>query len=315
MRMGWILAYAMLCGVSPALHAQEPSARAWVDSTTFRIGDPITVHVEVEQAPSRINPLVNDTLGVFTVLEKDGFRGRSGTVNGTLTVAVYDSGTAVLPSIELGYVHAGDSSVHVVRTNPLVLTIRLVEVDTAGTFKDIKPVVDIPLTVGEISLIIGSIIGLVLLGMFVYTTVKRRTSEAPVEAYVPLLKPAHVLALEELAVLKEKRLWQQGLIKPYYSEVTEILRRYFEYRFGFMALEQTTDEILVALGRFERGDAVLGKTETMLRRADLVKFAKHQPAIPEHEEMLTLTYDIIEMTKVRPDTEAAQKQHAEGVNV
>ncbi len=315
MRMGPVLVFVVLLIVAPTLTAQEPSARAWVDSTVFRIGDPITVRVEVEQAPSRMNPLVNDTLGVFTVLDKGGFQERSGTVNGTLTVAVYDSGTAVLPPIELGYVRSGDSAVHVVRTNPLVLTIRLVEVDTAGTFKDIKPVISIPLTVAEISLIIGSAIGLVLLGMFIYSVVKRRKSEAPAEVYVPLLKPAHVLALEELGMLKDKRLWQQGLIKPYYSEVTGILRRYFENRFGFMALEQTTDEILVALRRFERGQGVLDKAETMLRRADLVKFAKHQPAIPEHEEMLVLAHDIIEMTKVRTEWATAQKEEAEGAHV
>lgn len=314
MRWRWVGVFVLLVVAAPSLLAGEPTARAWVDSTTFRIGDPIKVRIEVDGAPSRINPLVQDTLGVFTLLATEGFHERSGTVTGSLTVAVYDSGTAVLPPIELGYIQSGDSAVHVVRTNPVILTIRLVEVDTAGSFKDIKPVLSIPLTVAEISLLIGSAIGLVLLVMFVYSMVKRRRAEGATETYIPLLKPAHVLALEELAMLKEKRLWQQGLIKPYYSEVTEIIRRYFENRFGFRALEQTTDEILIALSMFERAHPVREKAETMLRRADLVKFAKHQPSIPEHEQMLELAHEIVDMTKVRTEPAVPEREHIEGAH-
>ncbi|MEK7249163.1 MAG: hypothetical protein AAB209_01950 [Bacteroidota bacterium] len=99
-------------------------------------------------------------------------------------------------------------------------------------------------------------------------------------------------------MLKEKRLWQQGLIKPYYTEVTEIIRRYFENRFGFMSLEKTTDETMGDLRRFSVAHSILEQTESILRRADLVKFAKYQPLIPEHEEMLTIAFDIVDRTKV-----------------
>jgi hypothetical protein len=36
----------------------------------------------------------------------------------------------------------------------------------------------------------------------------------------------------------------KGLIKEYYTEVTEIIRRYIERRYGIEALEMTTEEIL-----------------------------------------------------------------------
>jgi hypothetical protein len=42
----------------------------------------------------------------------------------------------------------------------------------------------------------------------------------------------------------------------------------------------------------------------MLRRADLVKFAKHQPGIPEHEETINIAYKVVNRTKaveVRPE--------------
>lgn len=135
------------------------------------------------------------------------------------------------------------------------------------------------------------------------------------EKYIPPPMPAHVLALEQLAQLKEKRLWQQGLIKPYYSEVTEIVRRYFENRYGFMSLEKTTGETLEDLRRYAVAHPALDETARILRCADLVKFAKYEPLIPEHEEMLTVAFDIIEKTKLREapsssDVIQPAKEHA-----
>ena len=97
--------------------------------------------------------------------------------------------------------------------------------------------------------------------------------------------------------MKEQKLWQQGLVKEYYSEVTEIIRRYFERRYAVRALEETTDEILERAPRRLRPAKRWSAPMKMLRCADLVKFAKFTPGIPDHEEMLTLAYDIVEHTR------------------
>ncbi len=314
MRTGVVLGILVGLLVACPLHAQQPSARAWTDSNSVVIGDPITVRVEItHQGGLRFTPLVGDTLGVFHILSRTPVRSSSKTTaSAEFTVAVYDSGTAILPPLQFAFTFPSDSTQHIVATNPLVFSIRLVEVDTTKEIKDIKPVISLPLTVAEISLMIGTLVGGALL---IYSFVqynKRKKREQPEERYVPPPKAAHVIALEELALLKEKRLWQQGLIKPYYTEVSEIVRRYFENRFGFLSLEKTTDETLYDLQRFSVAHPVLPQTETLLRRADLVKFAKYHPAIAENEEMLALAYEIVDRTRVieRPasDTHEAQKQ-------
>jgi hypothetical protein len=98
--------------------------------------------------------------------------------------------------------------------------------------------------------------------------------------------------------LKEKRLWQQGLIKQFYSEATEIFRRYIENRYRQEALEQTTDEIVSGLLRLKMPGDLVGRAEETLRRADLVKFAKQVPGIPEHEQTLKFVYDFVDRTKI-----------------
>lgn len=313
-RVLFVVSLLALLLVPPIALTQTTTAKAWADSTACTIGDAITVYVEVNHPKdARVRVLVGDTLGVFSVLSRDSVEKVSATSSATrLRVAVYDSGTAILPPVQLAYFLPSDSTPKILATNPLVFSIRLVEVDTSQAIKDIKPVLSIPLTVAEWSLIFGTIVGAALLvrGIVVYR--KRKQAEKPEEHYVPPPKAAHIIAFEELALLKEKRLWQQGLIKPYYSEVTEIVRRYFEHRFGFQALEQTTDETMDNLRRYAAAHAVLEQTDRILRRADLVKFAKHQASIPEHEETLAVAFEIVEKTKLIevPQAEEAKEETA-----
>ena len=128
---------------------------------------------------------------------------------------------------------------------------------------------------------------------------KRRKARNDGEpGYVPPPRPAHEIAFEQLAVLKGKKLWQQGLIKQYYSEATEIFRRYLENRYALQAMEETTDEILAGLRKLRFPDPMLGTAERVLRRADLVKFAKFEPGIADHEEMITVIHDFVDRTKI-----------------
>ena len=49
---------------------------------------------------------------------------------------------------------------------------------------------------------------------------------------------------KQLEKLKQAQLWQNGKIKAYYSDLSDILRLYIENRYNSPALEMTTDEIL-----------------------------------------------------------------------
>lgn len=290
---------ALLLHAAGPLVAQEVSARASVDSTVFLIGDWITVHVDITHPPG-ISPrtVIGDTLNGFVVVKRGVPEpaGETGT-RADLVVARYDSGTAILPSLPVFYSAPGDTTTHTISTNPLVLTVRTVPVDTSAEIRDVKPPMTIPLTAGEIALIVTLLL-LVTGGVYAYVRYRRRPKPViPVTEPAPPPRPAHVIALEELAIVKEKKLWQQGLVKQYYSEVTEVVRRYFENRFRFMALEQTTDEIMNALRRIGGTNPVHEESERMLRTADLVKFAKYQPEIAEHEEILRSAYDIVEKTR------------------
>jgi hypothetical protein len=302
----WTVGALMLLRLS--LLGQTISARATVDSTSFLIGDAIPIHLLLTHPPgATLTPLFADTVGGFTVLGRPALTPENDTTTtGEVVVAKYDSGEALLPPLPV-FVHLpGERGAQKVATNELRLTVRTVPVDTSQGIRDVKPPIHIPLPWWEILLALGGVLVLGAVLYLLYRWWKKRRSVRSGETPPLPVRPAHLIAFEELGQLREKRLWQQGLIKLYYSEATEIFRRYMENRYRLMALERTTEEILEDLQRLRMTDELLRKAEDLLRRADLVKFAKHQPPVTEHEASLQTVYDFVEQTKIVPPATGAE---------
>jgi hypothetical protein len=129
-------------------------------------------------------------------------------------------------------------------------------------------------------------------------------------ANIKVIIPPHREALTALRVLEEKKLWQQGLVKQYYSEMTEIIRHFFERRWSIIALELTTDEILVQMKNIPDALTVWNELESFFRTADLVKFAKYQPSPAEHENEMRTAYEIVRnmVPKAPVETEPQQQE-------
>jgi hypothetical protein len=85
--------------------------------------------------------------------------------------------------------------------------------------------------------------------------------------------------------LEEQHYLQRAEIKEYYSDLTNIIRKYLDEKVYDHALESTTDELITRLQLLKDGNQIPLKKETIaniksiLKRADLVKFAKSSPDI------------------------------------
>jgi len=282
------------------LPAQEISARATVDSSSYSIGDPVTVRLRFSHGGGiSFNPLFGDTLGSFLVLSRPALTpsGENETV-GSFVVSRYDSGTAVIPPAEFSYLDA-DSSLKTVSTGPLTVRFALVEVDTSGPIRDLRPPISIPMTLAEIALFAGIALILVAASYLVYRFLKKRKERAGMPADTPAeIRPPHVIALEELGTLREKHLWQRGLSKQYYSELTDILRRYFEARFGLRAPEETTEEIMRGIDVHIKERDVREIVRSLLIDADLVKFARFVPGTEHHERSMAAAVGVVDRTRL-----------------
>jgi hypothetical protein len=299
-----LLCAAALSAEGYSAAAQQVNAHARIDSSVYLVGD--RIHVKVDLRHPRgltIQPMVGDTVEGFVVLGRSGLEHITDTTSrAEFVLSRYDSGDAAIPPLPFLYFVPNDTASHVAVTNQLVVTMQTVPPDTTKGMRDIKPVIDIPLSWEDIALyvVIGlAVVGLCVLGYWLWKKRKRTLSG---EVYTPPQRPAHVVALEALADLKAKKLWQQGLVKEYYSDLTEIFRRYFEHRYNVPALEETTDEILSGLRDVRVDGGLLGPAEVILRRADLVKFAKATPTATDHEDAYRGVVSFVDKTKMLPMT-------------
>lgn len=148
-----------------------------------------------------------------------------------------------------------------------------------------------------------------LFGLFIYLYVQYKDNKPIIRRVkVEPPVPAHLEAAVSLeAIRSEKREWQDEDPKLFYVRLTDVVRHYMTRRFGFHAMEMTSDEIMEALyhaGMSEDTDAI----KELFQVADLVKFAKHQPLINEKNAHITVAGDFVEKTRQEDELTAQVKE-------
>ena len=158
-------------------------------------------------------------------------------------------------------------------------------------------------TYGTIGLIVFALLVWLVAWLIARYMRKRKATPRP----APKIPP-HVVANKALVELGHRKLWQKGKFKAYYTALTSILRTYISGRWDIGALEMTTDEIIIALRDIEMPSASRTDLITILRTADMVKFAKAEPEAEENEENLSRAIYFVENTKLEDKTRYTGKQ-------
>ena len=135
----------------------------------------------------------------------------------------------------------------------------------------------------------------------------RKREEQGNEAITIPLRPAEEVALEKLDAIKEKKIWQQGQVKEYYTQLTDVVREYIARRFEVSSVEQTSDETLRDIRPLlsERKD-LYDQLRKMLTLADLVKFAKWSTTPDENELSLRNAYTFVKETTIKSLEDGAE---------
>jgi hypothetical protein len=217
------------------------------------------------------------------------------------TITSFDSGYYQLPDFEFMFHHKEDTVLYRTSANTLFLMVNTPVVDTTQAFKAIKGPVKEPYTFAEI--LPWALLGLAVIGLIVLLIwyIRKRRNKEPVFTRKPKPKlPPGVIALEKLEELRLAKVWQQGQLKAYYTQLTDISREYFEGRYMFDAMEMTSDEILERLESNNVNKEALQKMKAVLQMADLAKFAKAHPTPLENDLCLNHCIDFVQETKLAP---------------
>lgn len=290
-----LLSGVLLGGFSLKSHAQIIQADAKLDRAAIKIGEQTQMHLIVRfHAKDKIGfPVLKDTISgkilivnskADTTVDKQG--ADITTIRHNYTITSFDSGEYVIPSYAF---HAASGDV---TTPPLALQVATVKVDTTKGVYDIKQPLIVKYTLWDwllenwrTVLIVELIAILIGVGIAYYFIRKSKRGVEVVEPPKPVL-PAHTIALEKLAELRDKKLWQQQQIKQYHIELSDTIREYLESRYNIKAHEQTSDEIFASLRHMDITEENRNTLRQTLILADLVKFAKEKPLPYENEQSM-----------------------------
>lgn len=279
----------------------QVSASLSPDSNKILIGDFLGIKLSAKFPRSTVVqlPAFKDSIGSLEIIsaeKKDTVAiGDEIVVSQRYVVSAYDSGIYTVPSQIIYFFQNGNKDSTF--TEEFLVEVATVPVDTTQNFKPIKAPLELKRDWKEY--LVYVLIALLIIGIAVLAWWLIKKYYQPKQATPTNIIPhkvAHVWALKELQKLEQEKLWQKEEPKAYYSRLTDIFRKYLEYRFGLQALESTTDEIDLMLQRDEVKQEAKSEIVAMLRLADLVKFAKLQPLPEENKNALFTTREFVKAT-------------------
>lgn len=314
----WILILFFIVLSPDSIRAQEVSAKARFDTTDILIGDQIDLNISFQMPLDYrvIWPYYQDTLvGNVEIIGRspvDTIISESDNIVDMLqsiTITSFDSGYYYIPPLEFSYQALDDTSYKTATTIPLYLKVHTMAVDTTQPIKVIKPPLEAPFSIFEILPWLLMALGALLVTFLIVYVIIRTKRKQPLFRIRPkIILPPHVVAMNGLESLKEKKLWQAGKTKDYYTELTDILRIYIEERFDIPAVEMTTDEIMEGLKNIETRQELQNNLSSILNLADLVKFAKENPQPLDNDTSMKNSMDFVIETQSEQEVQEIREK-------
>ncbi|WP_339751395.1 hypothetical protein [uncultured Winogradskyella sp.] len=253
-----------------------------IDTTKIRIGEQISYKIKVEADSSALvvfpegqtfMPLeAVEALKIDTTKKDAKFL-----LSRIYKLTQFDSGSYTIPRQK---VIIGEKSFF---TDSLRVNVNTIEVDTTKQkLYDIKPIFKVDKTGGNWwKWLLGIILAIALVAFLLYWFIWRKKPLTEEEEIA--LLPPYDRAKLALQKLDESQYLMRSEVKDYYSELTFIIRKYLDEKVYDRALESTTGELISRLQLLKDGNQIplskdtIKNLESILNRADLVKFAKSAP--------------------------------------
>jgi len=267
-----LLSFLLFLGVAQA----QAQVKGYADTTQIRIGEQIlyTIEVEADSTALVLFP-EGQSFGALEVVDSYPIDTTKLDVRQRLIkkygLTQFDSGQYKLPSQR---VMVGDKSYV---TDSLRVSVQDVAVDTSKQqMFDIKPISLVERPPFDASGLLWALLVLLVLGGVAFLLVRRKKKKDAQKRQLPPYEEA----MESLGMLDGQALLKTDKTKEYYSQLTEIVKRYLHREVDQHALESTSDELIERLrllrhsGHIELDKHTIKKLDLLFKRADLVKFAK-----------------------------------------
>lgn len=152
-------------------------------------------------------------------------------------------------------------------------------------------------------MIVVIVLLLLVFAYLIFYLIRRfKTSSTPAYLEKVIVPPeeAHIIALRAYESLKRSKYVRFEQFKEFYSELTYILKQYYENRYLVDALEQTTSEFRNTMeSMVEFDNELISETHELLEKADFIKFAKASSDELESGKALNKAIELVNRTKIQ----------------
>ncbi len=191
-------------------------------------------------------------------------------------IALWDTGLIELPAFTVTVYRPGEDIPIVMKTDPVYVMVQsLVQGRGQLGLRPIKGPIPVPVIIPWRLIIFIVLILILVLGM-VLTWSKRISTTVSDTEDIPV-EPPDLVAKQKIQQLENSRLWDSGLYKEFYFELTFILREYVENSLYIKMLEMTTEEIKLNQALLPYHEDTVHNLIDLLQRANLIKFARQIP--------------------------------------
>ncbi|HEY0672313.1 MAG TPA: DUF4381 family protein [Longimicrobiales bacterium] len=284
----------------PATSAAQ-SVTTGISRDTVRVGDPVRVILRIDGIPANTEIVLPDSLAAIDDVENAGrLRMRRDTMAGGLTritaaypVIIWRPGETALPALPM-----------IVRTNgseratqlalPTINVISVLPPDTTNI--EAKPPKDVW---GADRIwwpwLLAALLALIAAVLLYWWYRRRRAARAEVPV-IPFVDP-RAEALQEIQRIRALGLIEQKQYRQHYILLSEVLRVFAGRMEPEWSTDLTTDELAPRIKPRKDAYPLLA----VLRSADMVKFARRQPAAADaHKDVETAEAWVREFNKPEP---------------
>ena len=290
------------------IFSQNIDFKATASKNKIVIGEPATVTLEFKFPASQLIDSVEfqlasngDSLGNNWelwrkgIVEKNSYQEDNGeffiSFTQNFSIANFDTGSYTLPP-SIAFFNSDK-----LFSNSLEFTIEMDKIDEKAFIKNIKPIKEVSIAwyeylihfIKKYGWWILIILVFIFAGIYLYKKFYKKKINSISIPSIPL----EVTLLESLKNIKEKKYWENGRFKKYYSELSNVLWQFLEYRYSIQTFEKTSGEILESLKWSEIPKKYPSELSRFFEISDGVKFAKFNPLQKDNVHSFELIKELI----------------------
>ena len=256
-----------------------------IDTLQTTIGEPVFYNISINHPDTNLIDFPSLIFKEDLQLRSSSFNAKKNNYEAILELVFWDTGSIVIPEISINIMNSDSITTYSIVSDSIlmdVVSVKEKNINLNAGSDGILPIKGpVEIQSYENSFLILKIILLIIIGYWIISLWRKRIKNESSPQNSNIYRKPFEIALEKLEKINLNNISNNELKKEFFVSISFILREYIENTFFIRALEMTTEEITKFSETFPFEKNLSIKLISILRTADLVKYAKDDRGIDQ----------------------------------